>query len=57
MIANNNQRKQPMPRITTAAALRSLADKILEMVKNAQAPDEPYIVNFDKVLDKIENND
>lgn len=43
-----------MPRITTAAALRALANKILEMVKNAQAPDEPYIVNFDKILDKIE---
>lgn len=45
-----------MPRITTAAALRMLADKILEMVKNAQAPDEPYMVDFNKILDKIENN-
>jgi len=44
-----------MPRITTATALRVLADKILEMVKNAQAPDEPYIVDFGKILDKIEN--
>ena len=51
---SSNKKKQSMPRITTAAVLRSLADKILEMVKNAQAPDEPYMVDFDKILDKIE---
>lgn len=42
-------------KITTAAALRALAEEILEMVKNAEAPDEPYIVDFDKILAKIEN--
>lgn len=43
-----------MPRIITAATLRVLAEKILEMIKHAPAPDEPYIVNFDKALDEIE---
>lgn len=45
-----------MPRIITAATARVLAEKILEMVKNAPAPDEPYMVDFDKVLDKIEKS-
>ena len=42
-----------MDRITTASALRELAEKILELTKNDD-PDEAYRVNFDKVLDKIE---
>lgn len=46
-----------MPRITTAAALRTLAEKILEMVEDAPTPDEPYIIDFDKVLEKIESNE
>lgn len=42
-------------KIVTAAALRVLANKILEIVKNAEAPDEPYIIDFDKIFEEIKN--
>lgn len=43
-----------MKRITTASALRELANAINEMVATAEAADEPIIVNLDSVLSSIE---
>ena len=43
-----------MNRITTAAALRKLAERINEITKN-KPDDEPYSVNLDRVLSIIEN--
>ena len=45
-----------MKRITTAAALRTLAEKILSTVVVA-ADDEPYSVNLDAELTKIEERE
>jgi len=44
-----------MKRITTASALRALANKILEATKSNEA-DEAYHVNLDKLLDEVENS-
>ena len=44
-----------MARITTASALRALAEKILSTV-NGAVDDEPYSVNLDAELTKIENS-
>jgi len=44
-----------MTRITTASALRALAEKILSVVSDAP-DDEPYYVDFDTELTKIENS-
>jgi len=41
-------------RITTAAALRALAKKIIDTTKGVPA-DEPYFVDLDTELSKIEN--
>ena len=51
-----------MPRITTAAALRALADKILEMVKNAglgivTANGNPYMKDNADVVVADNNSD
>ena len=43
-----------MKRITTASALRVLANAINEMAASAEAADEPIIVNLDTVLSSIE---
>ena len=44
-----------MARITTASALRALAEKILSTV-NGATNDEPYFINLDTELTKIENS-
>lgn len=46
-----------MKRITTAAALRTLAKKIMEITENAEACDEAYCVNLDAELSKIEEGE
>jgi len=43
-----------MRRITTAAALRKLAERINETTKN-EHDDEPYFVDLDKELSAVEN--
>ena len=43
-----------MTRITSASALRVLANAINEMVVSAKTSDEPFTVNLDSVLSSIE---
>lgn len=44
-----------MKRITTAAALRKLAEKILDATKDVEADDDVLFVNLDEELSSIEN--
>ena len=44
-----------MKRITTVAALRKLAEKILDATKDAEADDDVLFVNLDEELSNIEN--
>ena len=44
-----------MNRITTAAAMRQLAVKIVENARG-YAADEPFYVNLDQLLNEVERN-
>lgn len=55
MLSTATKGENVMARITTASALRALAEKILSTV-NGATNDEPYFINLDTELTKIENS-